>query len=227
MAPYCGGRYRVQDRVERIIDERNGQMLEIPSDCLILNGVVCSGEHSRGRWLCPRADLSVLARGLAYAGWRSRGRGTVTKPARVGGRRLGPRSRSRPEAVGHRADCGADVTVAIPTRNRSGLLRNAIESVLGQTYGRFAVLVVRQRVGRRHRRRRRPRFGDPRIVHRPIDEPISRQANFNRAFELAETEFVLLLSDDDWLHPDHLSLHGRGDEAVALRRDSPQRLHDR
>jgi hypothetical protein len=54
MAPYCGGRFQVQDRVERIIDERNGQMLELPSDCLILNGVVCSGEHSRGRWLCPR-----------------------------------------------------------------------------------------------------------------------------------------------------------------------------
>ncbi len=55
MKPYCGGRYRVQDRVERIIDEKNGQMIEIPSDCLILDGVVCSGEHSRGRWLCPRA----------------------------------------------------------------------------------------------------------------------------------------------------------------------------
>jgi hypothetical protein len=55
MISYCGGRYRVQDRVERIIDERTGQMIEIPSDCLILDGVVCSGECSRGRWFCPRA----------------------------------------------------------------------------------------------------------------------------------------------------------------------------
>jgi hypothetical protein len=55
MMPYCGGRYRVQDRVERIIDEKTGQMIEIPSDCLILEGVVCSGEHSNGRWFCPRA----------------------------------------------------------------------------------------------------------------------------------------------------------------------------
>jgi hypothetical protein len=55
MLPYCGGRYRVRDRVERIIDERNGQMIEISSDCLILDGVVCSGEHSSGRWFCPRA----------------------------------------------------------------------------------------------------------------------------------------------------------------------------
>ncbi len=55
MIPHCGGRYRVKDRVERIIDERTGQMIEIPSDCLILDGVVCSGEHSLGRWFCPRA----------------------------------------------------------------------------------------------------------------------------------------------------------------------------
>jgi hypothetical protein len=55
MLPYCGGRYRVQDRVERIIDERNGQMIEIASDCLILDGVVCSGECSAGHYFCPRA----------------------------------------------------------------------------------------------------------------------------------------------------------------------------
>ncbi len=55
MLPHCGGRYRVQDRVERIIDERNGQMIEIASDCLILKDVVCSGDHSNGRWFCPRA----------------------------------------------------------------------------------------------------------------------------------------------------------------------------
>ncbi len=46
MVPYCGGRYRVKDRVERIIDERTGQMIEIASDCLILDGVVCSGQSA-------------------------------------------------------------------------------------------------------------------------------------------------------------------------------------
>ena len=55
MIPYCGGRYRVKDRVERLIDERTGEMIEISSDCLILDGVVCGGECSTGRWLCPRA----------------------------------------------------------------------------------------------------------------------------------------------------------------------------
>jgi len=55
MIPYCGRTYRVQDRVERFIDDRTGQMVELSSDCLILGGVVCSGEHSSWRWFCPRA----------------------------------------------------------------------------------------------------------------------------------------------------------------------------
>lgn len=61
MMPYSGGRYRVKDRVQRIIDEKTGQMIEIASDCLILDGVGCSGCRSRGRWLCQRA---------IYAYWR-------------------------------------------------------------------------------------------------------------------------------------------------------------
>jgi hypothetical protein len=54
MLPYCGGTYRVKDRVQRIIDDRTGRMLNISKDCLILDGVVCSGERSHGRWFCPR-----------------------------------------------------------------------------------------------------------------------------------------------------------------------------
>jgi hypothetical protein len=54
MLPFCGRTYRVKDRVERLIDDRTGRMLKISADCLILEGVVCSGERSVGRWFCPR-----------------------------------------------------------------------------------------------------------------------------------------------------------------------------
>jgi hypothetical protein len=54
MAPYCGQTRRVQTRVQRIIDETSGKMIELSSDCLILEGVVCSGDHSSTRWFCPR-----------------------------------------------------------------------------------------------------------------------------------------------------------------------------
>ena len=55
MLPYCGRTFRVQDRVQRIIDERTGQMIEMVHDCVILEGVVCSGDRSAQRWFCPRA----------------------------------------------------------------------------------------------------------------------------------------------------------------------------
>jgi glycosyltransferase involved in cell wall biosynthesis len=49
-------------------------------------------------------------------------------------------------------------------------------------------------------------FRDPRLVYRPLERNIGRPANTNRLIELAETEFVVLLADDDELRPDHLSL---------------------
>jgi hypothetical protein len=54
MLPFCGKTYRVKDRVQRLIDDRTGRMINISRDCLILDGVVCSGERSAGRWFCPR-----------------------------------------------------------------------------------------------------------------------------------------------------------------------------
>jgi hypothetical protein len=61
MIPYCGRTFRVKDRVQRIIDDKTGRMLKIPKDCIILDGVVCSGECSVGRLFCPRE---------IYAYWR-------------------------------------------------------------------------------------------------------------------------------------------------------------
>jgi hypothetical protein len=54
MLPYCGQTLRVKARVDRIIDETTGRMLRIPKDCIILDGPVCSGECTLGRWFCPR-----------------------------------------------------------------------------------------------------------------------------------------------------------------------------
>ena len=55
MLPHCGRTYRVKSSVRRIIDEKDGRMLKIPKDCIILDDVYCSGELSVcGRWFCPR-----------------------------------------------------------------------------------------------------------------------------------------------------------------------------
>lgn len=55
MSRYCGGEYRVQARVNRIIDERSGRMVTMKEPCLILAGVSCRSEYSQYRLMCPRA----------------------------------------------------------------------------------------------------------------------------------------------------------------------------
>ncbi|MGH8900406.1 MAG: hypothetical protein ACRDYA_01670 [Egibacteraceae bacterium] len=50
MLPYCGKRARVLAKVERIIDEKTGRMLEL-RDCVILEDVWCEGTY---RLLCRR-----------------------------------------------------------------------------------------------------------------------------------------------------------------------------
>ena len=57
MMPYCGGVFRVRQRIHRFIDERaGGRMIEFKKgDCVTLDGVVCSGDLSLRRWFCPRA----------------------------------------------------------------------------------------------------------------------------------------------------------------------------
>lgn len=58
MLPYCGKTYRVRMRVSRLIDYQTGKMIHLKSDCLKLEGVVCSGDHSIGRWFCARQIFS-------------------------------------------------------------------------------------------------------------------------------------------------------------------------
>jgi hypothetical protein len=52
MLKYCGTRARVLRRVSRIVDEKTGRILQWPSDCIILEGVVCAADYHQ---FCPRA----------------------------------------------------------------------------------------------------------------------------------------------------------------------------
>ena len=54
MAQFCGGNFKVARRVERLIDEKTGKMLSMKSPCIVLDGVVCSGDYSERRLFCPR-----------------------------------------------------------------------------------------------------------------------------------------------------------------------------
>ena len=58
MANYCGRTARVRARVSHIIEESTGEMIDIKSDCIMLEGVVCTGDYHR---FCTRAIFAVLA----------------------------------------------------------------------------------------------------------------------------------------------------------------------
>jgi hypothetical protein len=52
MLKYCGRRGKVLRRVHQIIDEQTGKMRNIKTDCIILEGMICSGDYHR---FCPRS----------------------------------------------------------------------------------------------------------------------------------------------------------------------------
>ena len=55
MVRYCGGKYRVLQRVERIINERTGKMIQFSAPPVMLEGVTCQSEFSEGKLFCPRS----------------------------------------------------------------------------------------------------------------------------------------------------------------------------
>lgn len=61
MVPFCGKTMRVIDRVERIVNERTGKLMQLPNDCIILDGGTCLSVFSDRRFFCPRG---------IYAYWR-------------------------------------------------------------------------------------------------------------------------------------------------------------
>jgi len=52
MVRYCGGSYRVHRRVNKLLNEKTGKMTNIAADCIVLEGVICTGELNR---FCPRS----------------------------------------------------------------------------------------------------------------------------------------------------------------------------
>jgi glycosyltransferase involved in cell wall biosynthesis len=98
---------------------------------------------------------------------------------------------------------GTRITVGIPTFNRADLLREAIESVLGQTYRNFR-LIVSDNASTDETQAVVASVSDARLEYVRADKNIGMIGNFNRVIELTETEFLMLLPDDDRLYPDYL-----------------------
>jgi hypothetical protein len=52
MLKYCGKRARVLRQVSTIVDEKTGEMMQLPNDCVILDGVICEADYHQ---YCPRS----------------------------------------------------------------------------------------------------------------------------------------------------------------------------
>jgi glycosyltransferase involved in cell wall biosynthesis len=97
----------------------------------------------------------------------------------------------------------AKVTVGIPTFNRAGWLRETIESVLAQSFTNFC-LIVRDNASDDATPDVVRSFSDDRIQYVRSERNVGAIENFNRLAALADTEFLVLLPDDDILYPGYL-----------------------
>lgn len=95
------------------------------------------------------------------------------------------------------------VTIAIPTYNRASMLRGAIESVLSQSCPDFR-LIVSDNASSDDTRDVVESFGDPRIDYISSEHNVGMIGNINRLIDRANTEFLVLLPDDDFLYPGYV-----------------------
>lgn len=92
------------------------------------------------------------------------------------------------------------VTVFIPTYNRAGLLPEAIKSVLGQTYDDFK-LVVSDNASDDSTPQVVASFDDPRLEYVRQPENLGLLGNHNWFLQRIETDYALILADDDLVYP--------------------------
>lgn len=98
------------------------------------------------------------------------------------------------------------ISIAIPTFRRSDLLRETIQSVFDQQgFNEYDIIVVDNDPERD--------CSTEKLMHNIIDKRVSyyknkanigMAGNWNRLFELAKGEYVVILHDDDLLYPNYL-----------------------
>ncbi|MCC5651560.1 glycosyltransferase family 2 protein [Nostoc sp. XA013] len=102
------------------------------------------------------------------------------------------------------------VTIAIPTYNRSELLKFSLKSVLSQNYSDYQVLVLDNASDDDTEAVVRS-FSDSRIIYVRNETNIGLFRNFQRAIEINHSPYLSFLPDDDILLPNFI-----GESVLAL-----------
>jgi glycosyltransferase involved in cell wall biosynthesis len=107
----------------------------------------------------------------------------------------------------------ASLTVALATCNRSGYLARIIPTILAQTFRDFELLIL-DNASTDDTAAVVKSFADPRVSYFRHAENIGGYPNLNASIDMARSEFLIILHDDDLLEPE---LFAR--EVEALRAD--------
>lgn len=97
------------------------------------------------------------------------------------------------------------VTVCIPTYNRASLLREAIGSVLSQTFHDFKLIIV-DNASEDETEAVVRSFDDSRIIHVRNARNIGVRGNEERCLTLARGRYITILPDDDLMMPENLEV---------------------
>lgn len=103
-----------------------------------------------------------------------------------------------------RSTSSARVTVLIPTYNRAAWLQRTIQTVLAQTYEDF-LLVVSDNASSDETTEVVSSFSDGRIRYVRQPQNFGLYENHNSCLRRVNTEYALILPDDDLLRPEHLA----------------------
>jgi glycosyltransferase involved in cell wall biosynthesis len=92
------------------------------------------------------------------------------------------------------------VSICIPTYNRAGMVRKAIDSALSQTYRNIEVLVV-DNASNDEIESVIAGYNDPRLQFFKNKENLGIFGNFNRCVEVSHGEYIHILHSDDFIDP--------------------------
>src|SRR5437762_6886702 len=90
------------------------------------------------------------------------------------------------------------VSFVVPCYNLAHFLPECIGSILGQTYGDFAVLIMDD-CSPDNTSEVAHRFNDSRVRHVRNDTNLGALANYNKGISLSRGKYVWLISADDYL----------------------------
>lgn len=96
-------------------------------------------------------------------------------------------------------------SILLPTRNRPDLLLLAIESVRGQSYADWEI-IVSDNASAVDAAAEVRKLGEPRIKTRRFGQPVPVTENWNAALEMASGDYFIMLGDDDVLVPGGLAM---------------------